>query len=105
MDIRSPDCRTDQSPIEVTSGLAGPVAPVAAAGQGIGRAMPDRMQAAGAGHLGCTPNPAHMAFADCRLSGRPEQPEQIAGTCAFVAPDAGGFGAGRTITTDGGITI
>jgi 2-keto-3-deoxy-L-fuconate dehydrogenase len=48
---------------------------------------------------------ARKMFIDRQPAGRLGTPEEIAGICAFLASDDGGFMTGQVINVDGGITI
>jgi len=48
---------------------------------------------------------ARQWFLDRQPSGRFAQPEEIAGTCVWLASQDAGFVTGQTINVDGGITI
>lgn len=48
---------------------------------------------------------ARKMFIDRQPAGRLGQPEEIAGICAFLASDDGGFMTGQVVNVDGGITI
>ena len=48
---------------------------------------------------------ARKMFIDRQPAGRLGMPEEIAGICAFLASDDGGFMTGQIVNVDGGITI